>query len=56
MEKLNMSGKAKTKYSMIVGFGIVGLVLLMIISLPSIVLDTFLGINMCLYVMILIMS
>lgn len=56
MEKLNMSGKAKTKYSMIVGFGIVGLVLLMIISLPSIVLDTFLGINMCLSVMILIMS
>lgn len=56
MGKLNMSSSSKTKYSMIVAFGIVGLVLLTIVSLPSAVLDTFLGINMCLSVMILIMT
>lgn len=56
MEKLNMSSDAKTRYSVIVGFGIVGLALMMIIPLPSFLLDMLLGLNMSLSVLILIMT
>lgn len=56
MGKFNKGSDVNVKYSMIVGFGIVALALMMIVPLPPFVLDTLLGVNMCLSVMILIMT